>query len=103
MIYFAPEADRRYTAAGLDRAGGYFASRAAALGEASAEVVVSTFYNFHPVLVRARIPQAWEKVTPQQMLAMRLEAADETLKNVLPDDLKEITELRQQTEKQLKL
>lgn len=93
MIYFAPEADRRYTAAGLDRAGGYFASRAAALGEATAEVVVSTFYNFNPVLVRARIPQAWEKVTPQQMLAMRLEAADETLKNVLPDDLKEITEL----------
>ncbi|RAS62411.1 hypothetical protein C8D87_108232 [Lentzea atacamensis] len=93
MIYFAPEADSRYAAAGLDRAGGYFASRAAALGAAGAEVVISTFYNFNPALVRARIPQAWETVTPERMLEMRLEAADEALKKVLPDDLKEITEL----------
>ncbi|MEU0885329.1 hypothetical protein ABZ345_42625 [Lentzea sp. NPDC005914] len=93
MIYFAPEAESRYTAAGLDRPGGYFASRAAALGPVSAEVVISTFYNFNPALIRARIPAAWETVTPQQMLELRLEAADEALKKVLPDDLKEITEL----------
>ncbi|MFS8098761.1 hypothetical protein LFM09_16645 [Lentzea alba] len=93
MIYFAPAADRRYAEAGLDRAGGYFASRAAALGNVGAEVVISTFYNFNPQLVRARIPQAWEKITPQKMLELRLEAADESLKPVLPDDLKEITEL----------
>ena len=93
MIYFAPQADRRYAEAGLDRAGGYFASRAAALGEASAEVVISTFYNFNPELVKARIPQAWEKVTPQKMLELRLAAADEALRPILPDDLKEITEL----------
>jgi hypothetical protein len=93
MIYFAPQADRRYAEAGLDRAGGYFASRAAALGEASAEVVISTFYNFNPELVKARIPQAWEKITPQRMLELRLAAADEALAPVLPDDLKEITEL----------
>lgn len=93
MIYFSPEADARYSAAGLDRAGGYFASRAAALGNASAEVVVSTFYNFNPALIRARIPAAWEKVTPERMLELRREAADEELKKILPDDLKEITEL----------
>jgi hypothetical protein len=93
MIYFAPEADSRYTAAGLDRPGGYFASRAAALGPVSAEVVISTFYNFNPALVRARIPAAWEKVSPQEMLRLRREAADEALAKVLPDDLKEITEL----------
>lgn len=93
MIYFAPEAESRYTSAGLDRFGGYFASRAAALGEASAEVVIATFYNFNPAIVRARIPQAWEKVTPQRMLELRWEAADEALGKVLPDDLKEITEL----------
>ncbi|MFD4638579.1 hypothetical protein ACFWN2_14780 [Lentzea sp. NPDC058436] len=93
MIYFAPEADSRYASVGLDRPGGYFASRAAALGPVGAEVVIATFYNFNPDLVRARIPQAWEKVTPQRLLELRWEAADEALRKVLPDDLKEITEL----------
>ncbi|KJK48821.1 SalK [Lentzea aerocolonigenes] len=93
MIYFAPEAERRYTAAGLDRPGGYFASRAAALGPAGAEVVISTFYNFNPQLIKARIPAAWEIVSPERMLELRLEAADEALRKVLKDDLKEITEL----------
>ncbi|SFQ97203.1 hypothetical protein SAMN04488564_101408 [Lentzea waywayandensis] len=93
MIYFAPEADSRYASAGLDRPGGYFASRAAALGAVGAEVVIATFYNFNPAIVRARIPQVWEKVTPQRMLELRWEAADEALGKVLPDDLKEITEL----------
>ncbi|MGW6931771.1 SCO6745 family protein [Lentzea sp. NPDC054927] len=93
MIYFAPEAETRYASVGLDRPGGYFASRAAALGAVGAEVVIATFYNFNPAIVRARIPQAWEKVTPQRMLELRWEAADEALRKVLPDDLKEITEL----------
>lgn len=93
MIYFAPEADTRYASVGLDRPGGYFASRAAALGAVGADVVIATFYNFNPEIVRARIPQAWEKVTPQRMIELRLEAADEALGKVLPDDLKEITEL----------
>ncbi|MCP2247598.1 hypothetical protein LX86_006363 [Lentzea aerocolonigenes] len=93
MIYFAPEAETRYASVGLDRPGGYFASRAAALGAVGADVVIATFYNFNPEIVRARIPQAWEKVTPQRMIELRLEAADEALGKVLPDDLKEITEL----------
>jgi hypothetical protein len=93
MIYFAPEADTRYASVGLDRPGGYFASRSAALGAVGAEVVISTFYNFNPEIVRARIPQAWEKVSPQRLLELRWEAADEALAKALPDDLKEITEL----------
>ncbi|ANZ42116.1 hypothetical protein BBK82_45480 [Lentzea guizhouensis] len=93
MIYFVPQADSRYAQVGLDRAGGYFASRAAALGAVSGEVVVATFYNFNPALVKARIPAAWEKVTPEQMLALRLEAVEEALRPVLPDDLEEITGL----------
>ncbi|RDI21682.1 SCO6745 family protein [Lentzea flaviverrucosa] len=93
MIYFAPEADSRYASAGLDRPGGYFASRAAALGAVGAEVVIATFYNFNPAIVRARIPQAWETVSPQRMLELRWEAADEALKKVLPDDLEEINAL----------
>ncbi|SDF31518.1 hypothetical protein SAMN05216553_10153 [Lentzea fradiae] len=93
MIYFAPEADTRYASAGLDRPSGYFASRAAAMGPVGSEVVVATFYNFNPALVRACIPQAWEKVTPEQVLRLRWEAADEALRKVLPGDLDEITGL----------
>ncbi|WP_434442752.1 SCO6745 family protein [Lentzea sp. E54] len=93
MIYFAPQADSRYAAAGLDRPGGYFASRAAALGEAGPEVVIATFYNFNPDLVRACVPRVWETVTPRQMLELRLAAADEALKPILPGDLEEITGL----------
>ncbi|MGZ3146803.1 SCO6745 family protein [Lentzea chajnantorensis] len=93
MIYFAPQAARRYTEAGLDRPGGYFASRAAALGPVPAEVVIATFYNFNPELVRACVPAVWEKVTPARMIELRTEAVEEALRPVLPEDLTEITAL----------
>ncbi|PRY35855.1 SCO6745 family protein [Umezawaea tangerina] len=83
MIYFAPEAHDRYTALGLDHTAGYFASRAAALGPVSAEVVIATFYNFNPALVRGAIPSAWEKTTPQALLAARADAADAALRRGL--------------------
>jgi hypothetical protein len=93
MIYFAPEATERYVALGLDRASGYFASRAAALGPVPAEVVVATFYNFNPVLVHAAIPAAWEKATPAALLAARLDAADHALRRGLGDLVYEVDEL----------
>jgi helix-turn-helix protein len=49
LCYFAPEAR-----AATDRLGlkggwmGYFAARAAPLGPVPAELVIATFYNFHP-------------------------------------------------------
>ncbi|TWP54196.1 hypothetical protein FKR81_01135 [Lentzea tibetensis] len=85
MIYFAPEAEKRYAEAGLDRASGYFASRAAALGPVSAEIVIATFYNFNPERVRAAIPAAWEKASPEQMLGMRLDSVDDALNRGLAD------------------
>lgn len=66
MIYFVPEAPERYAALGLDARTAYFASRAAAFGRASAEVVIATFYNFNPDVVRAAIPAAWEKASPSR-------------------------------------
>ncbi|HET9005763.1 MAG TPA: hypothetical protein VFQ04_03525, partial [Actinomycetes bacterium] len=58
-VYFAPEPRDAYRRAGL-RGGwmGYFASRAAAMGPVPAEVVMATFYNFHPRMVRRAIPDA---------------------------------------------
>ncbi|MEU8381022.1 hypothetical protein [Streptosporangium sp. NPDC048865] len=80
MVYFVPEATERYAALGLDVRAGYFASRSAAFGTASAELVVATFYNFHPALVRRSIPAAWQVTTPEKVLAARLEAAGAALR-----------------------
>ena len=59
LIYFAPQARTEYEVLGLapdDFSKGYFASRSAAMGAVSGEVVVPTFYNFHPDLVMAAVP-----------------------------------------------
>lgn len=80
MIYFVPEATERYAALGLDSRAGYFASRSAAFGTASAELVIATFYNFHPALVRRALPAAWRVTTPEKLLAARLEAAGAALR-----------------------
>jgi len=89
LIYFAPEATAAYTALGLEPEQHYFASRAAALGPAPAEVVVATFFNFSPDVVRAAIPSAWEVASPAAILAARLEGADRALRAALGDDVVE--------------
>ena len=87
MIYFAPESAERYAALGLRGRSGYFASRAAPMGAVPAEVVIATFFNFWPELVRGVIPAAWEIVTTTQVLAARFEAADAALRRALGDDV----------------
>lgn len=87
MIYFVPEAGEHYRRAGLDdQQAGYFASRAAPLGEASAELVIATFYNFSPALVRAAIPAAWMKASPGQLIEARRSAAGQALRRCLGGD-----------------
>ena len=90
MIYFVPEAAEQYAQAGLDdpRAG-YFASRAAAIGEASAETVIATFYNFNPATVRSVIPAAWQTTSPEELIDARFRAADAALRRLLGDDVVE--------------
>jgi hypothetical protein len=84
MIYFAPEAAAAYADAGLEDArAGYFASRSAPMGAVPAEVVISTFFNFNPALVRRAVPRCWELSSPERMLAARLDAADAALRRVL--------------------
>ncbi len=83
MIYFAPEAPASYARLGIAPEAGYFASRAAAMGPVGADVVIATFYNFAPELVRAAIPAAWSAAAPADVLAGRLEAADGALRRML--------------------
>jgi len=85
MIYFTREAATAFDALGLVGRMGYFGSRAAPMGAVNAEVVIATFFNFHPDLVRASIPAAWERATPAAILDARLRAADAALRRSLPD------------------
>ncbi|HEY5018131.1 MAG TPA: hypothetical protein VIJ82_08515 [Streptosporangiaceae bacterium] len=86
MIYFTPHFLPVYEAAGLrGRRMGYFASRAAALGAVPADVVIATFFNFNPVLVRRAIPDAWALSSPAAILAARLDAVDASLRQAWGD------------------
>ena len=73
MIYFAPEAPDAYARIGLTHhRTGYFASRSAAMGAVRAEVVIATFFNFHPPLVRRAMEGVWDVASPAQVLDARL-------------------------------
>lgn len=88
QLYFAPEQDEHLGALGL-RPGRmvYFAARAAAMGAVGAGTVTATFYNFSPSLVAHMIPRAWTLASPEQVLAVRLDAARASLTRLLGEDV----------------
>ncbi len=94
MVYFAPEAADGYARLGVTGRAGYFASRAAPMGAVTADVVVSTFFNFNPDLVRAAIPAAWEVTSPADLVAARFVAVDATFRRVLGEGVVASEEMR---------
>lgn len=86
IVYFAPEAREEYTAAGL-RGGwmGYFASRSAAMGAVSADVVAAVFHNFQPAMVRRAIPDAWRFSSAERVLEARVAVANRSLRRLWGD------------------
>jgi len=94
MIYFVSEAVEEYARLGIDGRAGYFASRAAPMGAVSADVVVSTFFNFNPELVREAIPEAWQIAAPEALVAARFRAADAAFRRLLGDAVLESEEVR---------
>jgi len=94
LVYFIPEAAEAYARLGIDGRAGYFASRAAPMGAVAADVVVSTFFNFNPELVRAAIPGSWEVATPDQLVAARFSAVDAAFRRLLGDGVVESDEMR---------
>jgi hypothetical protein len=93
MIYFVPEAVEQYAALGVtDRQMGYFASRGAAFGRVSADVVIATFFNFCPDLVRRALPAAWDIVSPERLLDARLRAAGAALRRAGLDQHPDLAE-----------
>jgi hypothetical protein len=87
-IYFVPEGPAEYAKLGVtDRMMAYFGSRAAAMGPVPAEVVIATFFNFHPKLVSDRVPKVWTIASPDQLLDARHRAVDAMLRRILADDV----------------
>ena len=88
MIYFVPEGREEYEALGLKGSRmGYFASRRPSLGPVPAEVIIATFFNFHPELVRRVIPDAWSMASPGDIVGARFQAVDRALRRLLGDDI----------------
>lgn len=84
VTYFAPEALGAFTEAGLRGFWrGYFAGRAAPLGDARAAVVAASFYNFAPAFVARAIPGVWDLITPQEAIAVREAGAAASLRRLL--------------------
>jgi hypothetical protein len=98
MIYFAPEAAEEYEKLGITGRDGYFASRAAPMGGVSAEVVIATFFNFNPELVRAAVPAAWDCASPDQVVAARFRAVDRALQRLLGWEALRSPEMRRASE-----
>ena len=88
MIYFSPDGPPLYAEVGVTHhRSAYFGSRAAAMGTVSAEVVIATFFNFHPGLVRRATNGLWDTTTPDQLLVARLAAADSSLRRAFGDEV----------------
>ena len=98
MVYFVPEAAAAYGRLGITGRAGYFASRAAPMGAVTADVVVSTFFNFNPELVHAAIPAAWEAATPAAFVAARFDAVDAAFRRLLGDEVLGSDDMRRAAE-----
>lgn len=85
MVYFTPHGTPIYDAVGLKGRQQYFASRAAAFGRVSPEMVTSTFFNFSPSLVRSAMTTVWDTVTPEEVVGARLRVVDASLRAAAPD------------------
>jgi hypothetical protein len=84
VTYFAPEALRAFTEAGLRGFWrGYFAGRAAPLGAVGAAPVTASFFNFAPSMVARALPGVWELITPEDALAVRSAGAVSALLRLL--------------------
>ncbi len=86
VTYFAQESHHAARDAGLKGFWmGYFGFRAAPMGAVSSGLVVATFANFAPQMVRRAIPDAWSFASPDVLVGVRAEAAAQALRRLVPD------------------
>jgi hypothetical protein len=84
-VYFAPEAQSRYEALGLNYFEGYFCSRSAGLGAAPWRAVSAAFAAFKPAVVERAVSGGWEKTTPEDLLQARLDGARDQIVRMAGD------------------
>lgn len=88
LVYFAPEV-RLFTEAGLQGWWmAYFVYRSAPLGVVPVELVIATFYNFAPRMVRRALPAGWQILSPARALDLRLEVVDRAFRRLLGDAIR---------------
>jgi hypothetical protein len=86
VTYFSPEPVNALRDAGYKGFWmGYFAGRAAPFGEASAELVMATFYNFAEARVRKAVPDAWTYAPPSAALDARLSGSVAAIRRAIGD------------------
>lgn len=92
-VYFSAHAAAQYEQLGLKGFWmGYFASRSAALGTPSPQLVTAAFHGFAPTKVERALPDAWALASRQDILNARLTSAIATLEPLLVGrDLTSIT------------
>jgi hypothetical protein len=86
VTYFSPEPLNALRDAGYKGFWmGYFAGRAAPFGEASADIVMATFYNFAESRVRKAVPDAWSFAPPSAALDARLVGSVAAIRRAIGD------------------
>jgi hypothetical protein len=84
VSYFTPEARSALEQAGLRGFWrGYFAGRAAPMGQVGAPAVIAAFFVFAPGMVGRAIPGVWELATPAAALAARQAGAVAAVRRLL--------------------
>jgi hypothetical protein len=87
ISYFTPEPRQAFEQAGVRGFWrGYFAGRAAPLGEVGTAPVIAAFFSFAPVMVARAVPASWTLITPGEALAVRQAGAVTALRRLLDDD-----------------
>ena len=95
-VYFAPEAQQRYEALGLNYFEGYFCSRGACLGNAPWSVICAAFAHFKPGVVERAVTGGWSKTDAGTLLEARRDGATEQLERLLGEpgpEVKQATEI----------
>jgi hypothetical protein len=86
VTYFSAEARAALGEIGLERYwDGYFAGRAAPVGEVSGAPVIAMFSGFAPFLVDRALPAAWAIASPAEVIEARYVGAENTLRALAPD------------------
>jgi hypothetical protein len=86
VTYFTPESRAAFESVGLRGFWrGYFAGRAAPLGAIGPAPVVAAFFGFTPQMVTRAIPDVWQRASPEDVLAARLDGARAALARLAAD------------------